>query len=225
MREPAVVEVGGERIKLLPERAVWWPAERTLIVADLHLGKEHTYASVGIGIPGTVLEETLDRLGWCVSQGRARRVIIAGDMLHARAGLTSTMVERVAAWRAGLGATEFVVVPGNHDQGIGEVAERWKMRVEEGEFRETPFRFVHEPDGGDEGVYTWAGHLHPAARLSAGRDSVRLACFCVGEREAVLPAFTLFSGKTTPAGLLAEEAWVIADGRVFRAPTLSMGRR
>ena len=213
------IEAGGERVELWPQRAVWWPAARTLIVADLHLGKEHTYASVGIGIPGTVLDETLDRLAWCVRESGARRVIVAGDLLHARAGITPSLVERVGRWRASIDGVEVVVVPGNHDRSIGEVAAAWSLRVFEGEHREGPFRFVHDPDEGCEGVFTWAGHLHPAARIGAGRDTVKLACFCVAERSAVLPAFTLFSGKTTPARRLGDEAWVIAGDRVVLAPT------
>lgn len=219
MREVAAIHVGGEPVELLPERAVWWPGARTLVVADLHLGKEHAFAAVGIGLPGAVLDETLERLSWCVDETGAERVVIAGDLLHAKAGLTGQLMDRVAIWRHSLGAREVLLVPGNHDRAIGDVAAVWGIRVHTEELRDGPFRFVHEPDGGVGDAFTWAGHLHPAVRLHGGRDSVKLACFRIGERSAVLPAFTLFSGKTTRAGKLAEQAWAIAGDRVLLAPT------
>jgi len=38
-------------VVLLPERAVWWPATRTLLVADLHLGKCETLRANGAPMP------------------------------------------------------------------------------------------------------------------------------------------------------------------------------
>ena len=32
------ITLAGEAVVLLPERALWWPRERALFVADVHLG-------------------------------------------------------------------------------------------------------------------------------------------------------------------------------------------
>lgn len=218
MRETAVIRVGGEPVELLPERAVWWPSGRTLVVADLHLGKEHAFAAAGIGLPPNILDETLDRLARCIGLTGAERVVIAGDLLHAKVGTTERVIERVGAWRRTVAAA-MLLVTGNHDRAADEVAGAWGIEQRGPDLRLGPFRFVHEPDGGVPDAFTWAGHLHPAVRLAAGRDSVRLPCFCVGERVGVLPAFTRFSGRTTPALALADQAWAIADDRVILAPT------
>lgn len=223
MREVAVIEVDGERVELLPERAAWWPGARTLLVADLHLGKEHAFAAVGIGLPGTVLDETLARLGRCIAETGAVRVVIVGDLLHARLGTTPEVIDRVAAWRRSVPA-ELLLIPGNHDRAVAEVAGAWSIELAEAEHRDGPFRFVHEPDAGVPEAYTWAGHLHPAVRLSAGRDAVRLPCFALGERTGVLPAFSMFTGRMTSAIGPGDQAWAIAGERVFLAPTLAARR-
>src|SRR5688572_8544209 len=88
MREPPSILAGGEPVTLLSERAVWWPGARTLIVSDLHLGKEHAFAVLGVAIPDGVLEESLGRLGRCAEQWGAERIIVVGDLLHARLGTT-----------------------------------------------------------------------------------------------------------------------------------------
>ena len=41
----------GERLHLLPERAVWWPAAGLLLVADVHLGKAATFRRLGQPVP------------------------------------------------------------------------------------------------------------------------------------------------------------------------------
>lgn len=224
MGEAVRIEIGGEQVELLPERAAWWAAARTLIVADLHLGKEQAFASLGIGVPGTVLDETLDRLARCVEMNGAERVLVVGDLLHARLGTTPEIVERVAAWRRGIG-TAIEVVPGNHDRELVRVAEVWGLGLHEVELREGPFRFVHEPDGGGEGCFSWAGHLHPGVVLSAGRDALRLPCFRVGERQAVLPAFSQFTGRVSSQTQPGDMLYAVTPDRVFPVPAPSPARR
>lgn len=217
MREPPSILAGGEPVALLPQRAVWWPGARTLIAADLHLGKEHAFGALGIAIPGGVLEETLERLARCARQWGAERVVVVGDLLHARLGTTPRVIETVARWRASLEA-EIWLVPGNHDRAHDLVAEPWRLRVCPGELRDGPFRFVHVPGPGTPGCFTWAGHLHPATRLEGGGDAVRLPCFHIGEHVGILPAFSLFTGARCTEMAPGDAAWAIAGDRIVRSP-------
>jgi uncharacterized protein len=195
-RASVAVTLEGETIELLPERGAYWPARRTLLVADLHLGKEHAFGAAGIGVPSTVLAETLDRLARCVVMTGAERVLILGDLLHARSGTTPEVVGRVAEWRSSINAA-LLLVPGNHDRGVEAVCEAWGIALGPERLEEPPFRFTHvPPERGDASLYTIAGHLHPAVRLGGGADSLRLPCFRVGRRCTVLPAFSRFTGRT-----------------------------
>ena len=92
------VRIGGEEVELLPERALWWPATRTLAVADLHWGKEETFHAFGIPVPGGVLADDLSRLGAAVERTRPARLLVLGDMVHGR--LHPGAIGEVGAWRA-----------------------------------------------------------------------------------------------------------------------------
>lgn len=218
MRETARIDIAGESVELLPERAVWWARRGTLLVADLHLGKEQAFATVGIGVPASVLDETLARLGRCVAETGAERVLIVGDVLHARHGLTPAVVDRVASWRRTLDV-EIGVIPGNHDRDLETVVAPWRLTTHDTELLDGPFRFVHEPDQGVDDRFTWAGHLHPAVAVAAGRDSVRLPCFRVGSRVAVLPAFSRFTGRAGAAAHPGDRLFAVAPDRVFEVPS------
>ena len=76
------IELAGESVSLLPERAIYWPREGALIVADLHWGKAASFRAAGVPIPsGTTsadlarLNRALDRTGagLSASVGVARR--------------------------------------------------------------------------------------------------------------------------------------------------------
>jgi hypothetical protein len=62
--------VAGERLVLLPDRAAWWPAARTLFVADFHLGSRlfknrcsyMIYSQAFTQLPARVRSATLKRL-------------------------------------------------------------------------------------------------------------------------------------------------------------------
>src|SRR5258706_12327078 len=74
--------VMGERFVLLAEKAAFWPAMKTLFVADFHLGKAASFRRAGIPLPPGTTTETVERLGRAVDKNRARRVVFLADFLH-----------------------------------------------------------------------------------------------------------------------------------------------
>ena len=42
--------LAGEPVHLLAQHALWWPAQGTLFIADLHLGKAATFRARGIPV-------------------------------------------------------------------------------------------------------------------------------------------------------------------------------
>ena len=44
------IEWAGEKLVLLPERAIWWAREKTLFIADPHFGKASTFRSAGLAV-------------------------------------------------------------------------------------------------------------------------------------------------------------------------------
>ena len=68
-------------------RALYWPRERALLVADLHLEKGSFFAQAGQFVPPYDSRETLERVALAIRETGARRVITLGDNFHDAAGV------------------------------------------------------------------------------------------------------------------------------------------
>ena len=62
MTEAFAFRMRGEPVHALADRALWWPARRRLVIADLHLGKGDAFRHAGIAVPRTEsLKDTVAR--------------------------------------------------------------------------------------------------------------------------------------------------------------------
>ncbi|MBS0195584.1 MAG: ligase-associated DNA damage response endonuclease PdeM [Planctomycetes bacterium] len=206
--------VRGHTFSLLHHRAAYWQEARTLLVADLHLGKADALRGLGAALPAAaILDSQLRQLDAAIAAADVARVLILGDLLHAPIGTTPDVIDRVAAWRQRHASLCVSLVPGNHDRCITDAAHAWRIDLLEATHREGPFVFSHYPDL-VEGAFVWAGHLHPAVSLRAGADRLKLPCFHVGPDVAVLPAFSRFTAGGPVRCSAGERVFVIADAHV-----------
>lgn len=214
------VVVGGMGLVLRAERAVHRPLTATVFVADVHLGKAASFRRLGVPVPAGSTADTLGRLDALLHATGATRLVVLGDLLHAKRGVTPSLGGAWAAFRARHPALSSVVlVRGNHDARSGDPPADWRVEtVDEGECLDG-LVLLHEPppDGcAPAGAPALAGHVHPGLRVG-GRagGSVRLPCFHLRPGHAVLPAFGAFTGlhavqagpqdqlvAVTPEGLL-----------------------
>ncbi|WP_187323539.1 ligase-associated DNA damage response endonuclease PdeM [Stigmatella aurantiaca] len=206
------VRVSGTPVELLPERGLYWPEGGLLAVSDLHWGKPESFQQLGIPLPLGVLEDDLARLSQALRTTGARRLLLVGDLIHSRAGVTPALVERIARWRA-LHDVEMVLIRGNHDRHLPALPAPWRLEVRDEHLDEGPFRFAHHPEP-TPGRYLWAGHLHPVVRLSSGADRLRLPCFHVGPALGILPAFSAFTGGMNVSRRAGERIFAIAEETV-----------
>lgn len=227
------IALAGERVHLLAQRALWWPAADTVFVADVHLGKAETFRALGVPVPVGPTEATLRRLGALVDGCGARRLVVLGDLLHARPAHGAATLSALRAWRRERASLHCVLVRGNHDDRAGDPPADLGVEVVDAPSPLGPFALCHEPlEAGDgpgrptasrtpdaRAGYRLAGHVHPAVRLH-GRagDSLRLPCFRVGPAEAVLPAFGDFTGAATQPRDADARLYAIAGERVFAVP-------
>jgi uncharacterized protein len=200
-------------VELLPERGLYWPEGSVLAVADLHWGKPESFQQFGIPLPLGVLEDDLARLSQALNSTGARRLLLVGDLIHSRGGVTPAVVERITRWRALHEGVEMVLVRGNHDRHLATLPASWRLEVREEHLDEGPFRFAHHPEPAP-GRYLWAGHLHPVVRLSSGADRLRLPCFHVGPALGILPAFSAFTGGMNVSRRAGERIFAIAEETV-----------
>jgi len=213
-RAACEVELGGERLLLHAERAVIWPAARTLIVADVHLGKEGVFADHGVAVPRGPSEHDLARLGKLVTAYECTRVLVLGDLFHGPAGLDDGLLEALAGWRAARGDVRLLAIAGNHDR--PSLRSRSAELVEwcdEG-LREGGLEFRHEPAIGSD-CFVLAGHVHPARRLAGRRgDRLRMPVFWQREGCLVLPAFGSLTGGYNVRAATGERLWAVGADAV-----------
>lgn len=212
------IEVAGERLHLLPERAAFWPRERWLLVADAHFGKAASFRAQGVPVPGGTTGESLRRLESLVARTRAAGVVFLGDFLHSRHGRTPGTLEALAGWRALHPGLVLRLVRGNHDVHAGDPPASLGVEVVQEPLPLAPWLLCHEP-GARVGGYVIAGHIHPAVRISGrANESLRLPCFWFGHGSAVLPAFGAFTGSALVAPAPGDRVCVIAGDRVLELP-------
>ena len=185
--------MAGEELLLMHERAVYWTAARTLLVADLHLGKGAAFRSLGVPVPRGSSMSTLERLRTCIDRTGCERVVALGDLMHATRGLTEDLLREVARWRQTVGA-EMLLIRGNHDKALEILADALDATVCGACEVQPPFAFVHELQQVPE-AYALSGHIHPCVLLHGfGNQAMRAPCFWLKESGAVLPAFGDFTG-------------------------------
>lgn len=187
------IAVAGERVQLLAEKALYWPAQRTLVVADIHFGKAAAFRALGVPVPRGTTTENLAALDALVTRHGAEHIVFLGDFLHARAAHAPATQAALLAWRRRQGALRLTLVRGNHDRHAGDPARELGIDMVDEPFALGPFSFCHHPDLDTPG-YVLAGHVHPVFVLATRFDALRLPCFVVGPRRMILPSFGSFTG-------------------------------
>ena len=207
----------GEHVVLHALRALEWPRERTLFVADVHLGKAAAFRAGGVPLPRGSTATDLRRLGELVTQTGAARLVVLGDFLHAKAGRVAALTDAFVAWRARHPNIEVVLVRGNHDAHAGDPPLEWRVRCVDGPYPLPPFLACHQIEKPRSG-YALCGHLHPAVRIGTAGESARLPCFVLGRDHAILPAFGRFTGMADVMPSRDERIVAIAGGALFELP-------
>lgn len=179
----------GHELMALPQGALYWPARRALLVADLHLEKASWFARFGQMLPPYDSIATLaDLTALAVSTG-AEEIWCLGDSFHDRHGCDRLPARAREMLVALTGATRWTWITGNHDPGIadhcgGDI-------VEEAEVDGLLLRHEAEPA---EPRPELSGHFHPKLRVRHRGRQVSRRCFVATERKLILPAFGSLTG-------------------------------
>ena len=208
------VDVRGETLIFDQRRAVFWPREQALIIADTHFGKSAVFRREGIALPEGSDAADLAIMGDLVSDYAAKSLYILGDFVHGPLPRNHRFHSQFNAWRRGFPSLNLHVVLGNHDlhlhrQCLDEV--HWHHRI-----GLPPFELVHEPNSGTD--FFLAGHIHPVARLSTRADSLRMPIFWWRDDGLVLPSFGALTGGFSIPPRARERRYGVGPETVMELP-------
>ncbi|MFI4853992.1 MAG: ligase-associated DNA damage response endonuclease PdeM [Phycisphaerales bacterium JB065] len=214
------LEVAGESLQLFPQRAICWEAQHTLFIADPHFGKAQTFRSAGIAAPERSHDADLTILTELINQTRSKRLIVLGDLLHARSGVRKPVLDALASWREQHPSLEILLVRGNHDRSSGDPPDALRITCVDPGHRLGPFTLLHEPDEIASDGYALCGHIHPGLQLGGSgglgrKTGAKFPAFVFGERQAILPAFGRFTGLASIRPCPGDRIAVIADSEVI----------
>ena len=204
----------------LPQGALFWPARRALLVADLHLEKASWFARLGQMLPPYDSIATLADLTALVSATGADEIWCLGDSFHDRHGCDRLPAQAREMLTGLTATTRWTWITGNHDPGIadhcgGDV-------VDEAEVDGLLLRHQADPA---EPRPELSGHFHPKLRVSHRGRQVSRRCFVATDKKVILPAFGALTGGLDAAhpeivravGTRAEALIPVAD-RLLRFP-------
>jgi metallophosphoesterase superfamily enzyme len=175
------IAICGQRLIADNSGALYWPGQRTLLVADLPLGSSRN----GAGGTGGGMRHTLTRLAEVMDRYEPATVIVLGHDPAAAA----TAAEDLEVLRILQEDRDWVWITGDADRpappqlggaSYGELSMAGiALRA-----RPTPGRATHEIAAG----------MRPAAHLSMYGYSLRRACFVGNRQRLVMPAFGAYAG-------------------------------
>jgi DNA ligase-associated metallophosphoesterase len=208
--------IAGTTLAADPAGALYWPDEKLLAVADLHLEKGSAFAARGVLLPPYDTTATLARLAKLIEHYRPAVVVALGDSFHDGGGPARMPDVSRAALAVLQRGRDWRWLAGNHDpdppQGMGgRVAAQLAIG---------PLLFCHEPSphGADGEI---AGHLHPSARVAQRGRGVARRCFAADAKRMVMPAFGAYAGGLN----IRDRAFVALFGALsFTAHLLGAGR-
>jgi metallophosphoesterase superfamily enzyme len=195
---------------LSSERSLYFAAERTLVVADIHWGYADSHRRIGNLLPMWGNEELARRLNRLIEHYRPARMIWLGDSLHTRAA--APLAEQFLATLPP--ALETIVLEGNHDRGWPR-ANGYEYRL--GEYR------LHHGDralASEPGTIEVIGHLHPAMSWSDGAGlRLKVPALVEGPGRVILPSFSDWAAGVSWNGRLeeGEQLWLISSRKIWAA--------
>lgn len=216
----AELRFAGHLWHALPEGALFWPARRALLVADLHLEKASWFARGGQMLPPYDSIATLTALDALVTATQAEEIWCLGDSFHDVQGC-DRLPDAARALLARLTTrARWTWITGNHDR---HFVDRCGGAVrDEAEVDGVVLRHEAEPC---EARHEMSGHFHPKLRVRVRGKLVARRCFVATATKLIFPAFGALTGgldvthpEITRATGGGAEALVALPDRLLRFP-------
>jgi len=192
-------------------KAVYWDDEKTLILADLHVGKVMHFRKNGSALPMKASSNNLVALIELINFYNAKKVIFLGDLFHSSFNLEWN--EWINFFNSS--GLNFTLVIGNHDKETHIIKNIEKLNIVF-QLELNGFLLSHHPKT-KNGYVNFCGHIHPSISLSLiGNRKIKLQCFSITKNQVVFPAFGKFTGSFEINKQDDMEYLIIGEKRIFQ---------
>ncbi|MGN6133673.1 MAG: ligase-associated DNA damage response endonuclease PdeM [Aureliella sp.] len=212
----AVVRFGGAELVLLPNRIVWWPDQRALLLADAHFGKAATFRKSGLPVPSGTTRRMLDELSHALALTEARSLFVLGDLIHSTTRARRDFEEELLEWRQRHSTVPIALIRGNHDRHAEDLFTELRLEVHNEPLEFEKLVLCHDPLSAcsdDPQGYWVGGHIHPGCRVAGGKGKL-LPCFWRSGRCLVLPAFGQFTGLAAITPGQGDDVFVLSENQI-----------
>jgi len=212
--EPFELSIKQTHFQLLPEKAIFLPQHRSLLIADPHFGKAAHFRKAGIPVPENVHTGDYLKINSIIKRYLPSDVFFLGDLFHSDFNNSWNDLE---AFRSLFSDIKFHLIKGNHDilpegfyrSGLWELHEQSCLLGE--------LLLSHEPE---EKLplerVNICGHIHPGISLyGAGRQKLTMPCYFVSPQRIILPAFGRFTGLAKMSCGKNDRAFAVAGKKVI----------
>lgn len=194
MKADIALKIAGCDVLLLAGKALYWPKEKMLCIADAHFGKAAAYRALGQPVPHGTTAANLLQLDALLACYPVSELVFLGDFLHAPKSHAPATLAALYEWRHRHAALVCKLVRGNHDLRAGDPPATLAFNVVNEPYLTGPFALRHTP-ASHATQHVIAGHVHPVFQLQGlGRQRLRLPCFHITDKITLLPSFGEFTG-------------------------------
>lgn len=219
------IRVNGEELEPDPSGALFWPARRMLIVADLHLEKGSAGGRAGNLLPPYDTRTTLAVLRDAADRFKPARIVCLGDSFHDAEAPVRIAAEDRAQLVGIMRGRDWIWIVGNHDPAPPS---DWGGEVMAA-LVDGPLRLQHEATAAGAGEIS--GHFHPKAAVAARGRRISARCFAGDGVRLILPSLGAYAGGLSvldPAirSLFGAEfrVWLLGGRRIHRFPASRLVR-
>ncbi len=174
--------------------------DKSLIIADLHLGYEEYLNRRGIMVPKFQYEKIVTRLDNIKSISGAREIIINGDLKHEFGRVSYQENKEIISLLDYLEDIfkKVTLIKGNHDPILPYITENWRVEVfDELRVMDILLTHGHKIPPLDDANAVIIGHEHPCIGLRSGERVEKIKCFLKGDFRdralIVMPSFNFVS--------------------------------
>ena len=183
------IKLKGNHFDLHPSGAAFWVEKKTLLLADVHLGKVAHFRKNGIAVPRKAEGVFYEKITLLLNEFEVDHILFLGDLFHS---FQNNEWHLFTAWVKQQKAS-MILVEGNHDVIPASQFEQIGLQVVD-HFIEEAFYFSHFHEE-KETHFVFCGHVHPGVKLKGnGLQQMKMPCFFQSPQQMILPAFGAFTG-------------------------------